>query len=301
MAAVVAVLALAVAVLTLLVLGLLRSHADILRRLHEIDGGIEDGAAPTATARRSGPRTVSRDEVRTFPQVQAPPEREGFTDSRDLVGVGVDDDAVTIRVTGVEHRTLVAFLSGSCLTCQRFWDAFQKPQKLGLPRDVRPVIVTKGPEQESPAAIARVAPKGVPVLMDSSAWEAYDVPGSPYFVLVDGRSGQVQGEGTGIDWGQVKGLLTQVQDDASYAEDLESRRVAKYRADDERERRVDDELLAAGITPGDPSLYGDGPDDPRLAGPAHDHAGPAPSGDDPGEHDHHHEEPGEGPAERTSA
>ncbi|HEX7134122.1 MAG TPA: hypothetical protein VF228_16210 [Iamia sp.] len=269
MAAVVAVLAIAVAVLTLLVLGLLRSHADILRRLHELDGGLEEGAAPrTAAARPAGPRTVSRDEVRTFPQVQAPPEREGFTDSRDLVGVGVDDDALTIRVTGVEHRTLVAFLSGSCLTCQRFWDAFQKPQKLGLPRDVRPVIVTKGPDQESPAAIARVAPSAVPVVMDTSAWEAYDVPGSPYFVLVDGRTGQVTGEGTGIDWGQVKGLLTQIQDDASYAEDLESRRVSKYRADDERERRVDDELLSAGIGPGDPSLYGDGPDDPRLA--AHD-------------------------------
>lgn len=270
MAAVVAVLALAVGVLTLLVLGLLRSHADILQRLHALDGGAEGGTntaagVSPAAATRAGPRTVSRDEVRTFPQVQAPPEREGFTDSRDLVGVGVDDDALTIRVTGVEHRTLVAFLSGSCLTCQRFWDAFQKPQKLGLPRDVRPVIVTKGPEQESPAAIARVAPANVPVVMDSSAWESYDVPGSPYFVLVDGRTGQVQGEGTGIDWGQVKGLLTQVQDDASYAEDLETRRVAKYRADDERERRVDDELLAAGIGPGDPSLYGDGPDDPRLA------------------------------------
>ncbi len=265
MAAVVAVLAVAVAVLTLLVLGLLRSHADILRRLHELDGGLEEGATPrTAAARPAGPRTVSRAEVNTFPQVQAPPEREGFTDSRDLVGVGVDDDALTIRVTGVEHRTLVAFLSGSCLTCQRFWDAFQKPQKLGLPRDVRPVIVTKGPEQESPAAIARVAPKSVPVVMDSSAWDAYDVPGSPYFVLVDGRTGLVTGEGTGIDWDQVKGLLTQVQDDTRYAEDLESRRVSKYKADDERERRVDDELLAAGIGPGDPSLYGDGPDDPRT-------------------------------------
>jgi hypothetical protein len=276
MAAVVAVLAVAVAVLTLLVLGLLRSHADILQRLHELDGGAEGGTnaaagVSPAAARPAGPRTVSRAEVNTFPQVPAPPEREGFTDSRDLVGVGVDDDALTIRVTGVEHRTLVAFLSGSCLTCQRFWDAFQKPQKLGLPRDVRPVIVTKGPEQESPAAIARVAPSAVPVVMDSRAWEAYDVPGSPYFVLVDGRSGQVQGEGTGIDWNQVKGLLTQVQDDTGYAEDLEARRVSKYRADDERERRVDDELLAAGVTPGDPSLYGDGPDDPRPAAHPHDH------------------------------
>ena len=41
MAAVVTILAVVVAVLTLLVVGLLRSHADILRRLHEIDGGLE--------------------------------------------------------------------------------------------------------------------------------------------------------------------------------------------------------------------------------------------------------------------
>ena len=267
MTAVVVALALVVAVLTLLVLGLLRSHADILRRLHELDGGAE-GAAPAR-----GPRTVGRDEFTTFPEVQAPPEREGFTESRDLAGVGVDDDALTVRVTGVEHRTLVAFLSGTCLTCQRFWDAFQKPAKLGLPRDVRLVVVTKGPDQESPAAVADLAPKAVPVVMTNDAWMSYDVPGSPYFVLVDGRSGTVQGEGTGIDWDQVKGLLTQVTDDASYAADLEARRVQKYRADDERERRVDDELMAAGIAPGDPSLFGPATeaDADHPDGPTHEH------------------------------
>lgn len=257
MTAVVVALAVVVAVLTLLVLGLLRSHADILRRLHELDGGIEgEGATPSA-----GPRAVRREEINTFPEVQAPPERESFPESRDLAGVGVDDDALTVRVTDVQHRTLVAFLSGTCLTCQRFWDAFQKPGKLGLPKDVRPVIVTKGPEAESPTAIARLAPKQVPVVMTSEAWQAYDVPGSPYFVLVDGRSGKVQGEGTGIDWPQVKGLLTQVTDDDTYAAELEGRRVAKHGADDERERRVDAELLSAGVTPGDPSLYGTPVDD----------------------------------------
>lgn len=258
MTAVVVILAVVVAVLMLLVLGLLRSHADILRRLHDLDGGLEGEASSASSAGGSaGPRTVRREDFNTFPEVQAPPEREGFTESRDLAGVGVDDDALTVRVTGVGHRTLVAFLSGSCLTCQRFWDAFQKPAKLGLPADVRTVIVTKGPEAESPAKVAQLAPAQVPVVMTSQAWEAYDVPGSPYFVLVDGRSGKVQGEGTGIDWPQVKGLLTQVTDDDSYAAELESRRVRKHGADDERERRVDAELLAAGITPGDPSLYGD--------------------------------------------
>lgn len=262
-AAALVALTLVVAVLSLLVLGLLRSHADILRRLHRLDGGEEgagdDAGARAASVPRSGARTVGRDEFTTFPEVIAPPERDGFTESRDLIGVGVDDDALTVRVTEVEHRTLVAFLSSGCLTCQRFWDAFAKPQKLGLPRDVRPVIVTKGPDQESPAKVADLAPPKVPVVMTNDAWVAYDVPGSPYFVLVDGRSGEVQGEGTGIDWPQVKGLLTQITDDASYAADLESRRVAKHRADDERERRVDDELSAAGIAPGDPSLYGPTP------------------------------------------
>jgi hypothetical protein len=282
-AAVVA-LGIVVAVLTLLVVGLLRSHADILRRLHELDGGIEEGTGTVAASTSGGPRTVRRDEFQTFPEVQAPPEREGFTESRDLVGVGVGDDAVTIRVTEVEHRTLVAFLSGTCLTCQRFWDAFQKPGKLGLPRDVRPVIVTKGPDQESVATVAGLAPPKVPVVMTNDAWVSYDVPGSPYFVLVDGRTGKVQGEGTGIDWPQVKGLLTQVTDDAAYAEELESRRVAKPSADDERERRVDQELLAAGIGPGDASLYG-APTEPAPFDPGHDHDH---------EHDHHghdHAEP----------
>ncbi len=266
MTAAVVALGIVVAVLTLLVVGLLRSHADILRRLHDLDGGIDEGTGATTAASTGGPRTVRRDEFQTFPEVQAPPEREGFTDSRDLVGVGVGDDAVTIRVTEVEHRTLVAFLSGTCLTCQRFWDSFQKPAKLGLPRDVRPVIVTKGPDQESAATIAGLAPAKVPVVMSNDAWVSYDVPGSPYFVLVDGRTGKVQGEGTGIDWPQVKGLLTQVTDDATYADELESRRVAKPSADDERERRVDQELLAAGIGPGDASLYGE-PGEPAPLDP----------------------------------
>lgn len=275
MTAAVVALGIVVAVLTLLVIGLLRSHADILRRLHELDGGIEEGTGTTTATTGGGPRTVRRDEFQTFPEVQAPPEREGFTESRDLVGVGVGDDAVTIRVTDVTHRTLVAFLSGTCLTCQRFWDAFQKPAKLGLPRDVRPVIVTKGADQESVSTVAGLAPPKVPVVMSNDAWVSYDVPGSPYFVLVDGRTGKVQGEGTGIDWPQVKGLLTQVTDDAAYADELESRRVAKPSADDQRERRVDQELLAAGIAPGDASLYGT-PVEPAPLDAAPDH------------HDHDH-------------
>jgi hypothetical protein len=204
-----------------------------------------------------------------MPQVPSPPDREGFAGGADLAGAGVADDAVSLRVVGVEHDTIVAFLSSGCLTCQRFWDAFRKPKKLGLPAGTRLVIVTKGPHEESVSSIARVAPPAVPLVMSSQAWTDYDVPGSPYFVLIHGPSGRVRGEGTGPDWEQVSSLLNQANGDTSLA----SRRVPKPNADAEREARVDRELLAAGVKPGDSSLY-----EP----PVHDH-------DHDDEHDHEHE------------
>ena len=233
------------ALLTLLVIGLLRSHAEILRRLHDLGVDLDD----------PGPRAVTRDQFNVFPEVPSPGPDDALPAGRDLSGVDLTDGAVSVRVVGVPHATLIAFLSGTCLTCERFWDAFARPAELGLAPGVRLVVVTKSPGEESTARIADVAPAGIPLVMSSEAWAAYGVPGSPYFVLVDGPSGQARGEGTGIDWPQVRGLLEQVADDDVFASQLEARRVAKPAADDARERRVDAELMSAGIRPGDPSLY----------------------------------------------
>lgn len=253
-----------VALLGLLVLGLLRSHAEILQRLHDLGAGLDEDD-PTLASRR--PRTFERSQFNVFPEVPAPAERDGFPEGRDLVGAGLDDSAVTVRVAGTNHRTLVAFLSSNCLTCQRFWDAFAAPAELGLPHDVRLVVVTKDRAKESPSRIAKLAPPEVPTLASSAAWQNYDVPGSPYFVLVDGPTGSVRGEGTGLDWEQVRKLLTQATDDASFDRaaaraaasspqgELEANRVSKPDADAARERRIDEELLAAGVVPGDPTLY----------------------------------------------
>ena len=166
-----------------------------------------------------------------MPQVPSPPDREGFTAVHDLIGTGLDDDAITVRVTGVDHDTVVAFLSSGCLTCRRFWDAFAKPDDLGLPADMRVVVVTKDPAEESLSVIAGLAPPSVPLVMSSQAWADYDVPGSPYFVLVDGPTGAVRGEGTGPDWGQVQSLLGQATGDAAVVERLAASRVAKPNAD----------------------------------------------------------------------
>jgi hypothetical protein len=208
--------------LTLLVAGLLRSHAEILRRLHALDPDAEvaeKGAVPVEL-RLNG--------------------SESFAPAADLDGAGLRDDAVHVSVVGARHKTLLAFLSSGCLTCHSFWDAFAHTRELDLPADTRLVVVTKDAQEESISTLRRLAPADVPVVMSSAGWVDYRVPGSPYFVLVDGARGQVRGEGTGANWDQVKNLLRQAVDDS---------------ADGGRELRIDRELLGHGIRPGDPSLY----------------------------------------------
>jgi len=211
--------------LTVLVAGLLRSHAEILRRLHALGAGLDDDTPSAGTSR---PIDLRAD------------VSESFVVAADLDGAGLHDDALHVAVVGARHRTLLAFLSSGCLTCQGFWDAFAEPRGLDLPDDIRLVVVTKDKNDESISALRKLAPADVPVVMSSAAWTDYRVPGSPYFVLVDGMAGRVRGEGTGARWDQVMNLLRQATDDAR---------------DDGREVRIDRELLAHGIAPGDPSLY----------------------------------------------
>lgn len=278
MTVVVVVEGVVIAVLALLVVGLLRSHAEILKRLHELGAGIEDDGAPRSAPTTSAPAADGPRPGRDFqvmPQVPSPPEREGFTGAADVSGVTAGGaEAASVRITGVEHDTIVAFLSSGCITCQKFWDAFRKPRKLGLPAGTRLVVVTKGPENESLSAVAKLAPPGITTVMSDQAFADYDVPGSPYFVQVHGPTGRVRGEGTGPDWEQVSSLLSQATGDAELTATLAGDQVPKPDADAAREARIDRELHAAGVLPGDPSLY---------PGP------PTASGDEPPNDPHDHD------------
>jgi hypothetical protein len=200
----------ALVLLTIVVAGLLRSHGEILRRLHALDG---DGAAsePPAIATATGT-------------------------AHEIAGTGLDDDAMQLAIGGAHGRTLLAFLSSGCLTCRNFWTAFEDPGALGLPDDVRVVVVVKDAAEESMTALRELAAPNITVVMSSAAWRDYRVPGSPYFVLVDGAAGRVRGEGTAATWEQVRRLLLQA-------------------IGDDRELAIDRELLAHGIGPGDPTLY----------------------------------------------
>jgi hypothetical protein len=220
------------ALLTVLVAGLLRAYATVLKRLHEL------GGAPT------GPRQFRLDP----PAPAALPEaREDWTAAHDVAGESVRGELVSTRVVGVEHDTVLLFLSSGCETCAVFWDELAAGP--ALPDGTRLLIVAQGPEGESRDAVADLAPPDVDVIMSTPAWRDYAVPGSPHVVFVDGRTGRVRGEGTGQSWGQVVQLLARATGDPH--------RTGKPRRDAEVEAEVDRELMAAGILPGDPRLYGE--------------------------------------------
>jgi hypothetical protein len=208
MTAIVAVETVLLVLLVVLVAGLLRSHAEILRRLEE-----ERSSPPGPPPPRSGSRET--------------------LDAPDLAGTTLDGDALKLTFeTGAPM--LLAFLTTGCSTCAAFWESLGERRVAG----VQTVIVTRGPEREQPAKLRALAPDGVPVVMSSQAWEDYEVPGAPYFVLVDGG---VAGEGVATTWKALSSLVADARADVG---------VGTKRA-----REVDDVLAAGGIGPNHPSLY----------------------------------------------
>jgi len=214
--------------LVVLVAGLLRSHAEILRRLGPPGADAVDGTAASAIG---PPRTVNRD-----PGAPAP----------DVAGATPGGDAIKLSPgAATAVPTLLAFLSSGCTTCHRFWEGLTErvaPPGSELPgvRGAELVIITRDPSHESPSRLRALAPAGVPVVMSSQAYEDYAVPGAPYFVLVDGR---VRGEGVATTWSALESLLADATGDASEG------------GGNGRAQQVDARLVAAGVAPGDPSLY----------------------------------------------
>jgi hypothetical protein len=218
---------LAILLLGVLVVGLLRSHAEILRSLHQLGAGV--------------------DEAHDHSPVTAPRPRLNSNAPSDLAGQSLQGSAVHVGVSGSETRTLLAFLSSGCSACVALWQDLANDPTAGM-ADTRLVVVTKGPEDESQSRLRELAPPGVTVIQTTQAWFDYGVPVTPYFVLVDGHRGDIVGEGSAASWGQVSSLIVQAQADRDALND-----------GFEGEFRADAELRRAGIGPGHPSLYPDRP------------------------------------------
>lgn len=214
--------------LLLLVAGLLRSHAEILRRLGPAEEGEGEGVAEGVPG----------------PTEAAPP-----AEAADLAGTTIEGDAIKISLRPGAPPTLVAYLTSGCSTCLGFWDGLRQGRPAELPEGVRVVVVTKDTTHESPSRLAELKPDDVPVIMSTEAWDRQRVPAAPYFVFVE--DGAVAGEGSAAAWQQIGSLLRDAMHDAQYRGGAAS--------GDERTDRIDKVLQAAGIGPDHPSLYPAGP------------------------------------------
>ncbi len=249
-------------VLAVLVAGLLRAYATVLQRLHALDGGetaspppfrtVPGVPAPAADAGSGG------DQWGADSGIAGAVARQEWAPAHDLRGEGLTGEIISVRTVSVEHDTVLVFLSAGCAGCTVFWEQLATG-RVPFAGGGRVLVVTKSPDEESPALLRQVCPPGVDVVMSSAAWSDFGVPGSPYVIVVDGRSGRIKGEGSGTSLEQISGLMQQAYGDGA---DLPGRRrVVKPRGDVEREVDVDRALLAAGIGPGHPSLYGADPGD----------------------------------------
>lgn len=231
-----------VAVLLVVVMGLLRSHADILRALADLGASLDPDAPSSAGAGRPGGAPASR------------------TRASDLTGVGLADEPVSVGVLGASHTTFVVFLSTTCSTCRPFWEALAAGG--AAPAGSRVVVVVQ--EEEDATTVARLAGPRLAVIRSTQAWRDYGVPGSPHVVRVD-PDGSVGGEGTGSSWAQVLDLLAaahRTERSPTPLPPLGTRPRAAapggsggWRGDRDNAVRIDAELRAAGVAAGDPQLY----------------------------------------------
>ena len=274
MVSVMVLLAVVVSLLTVLVIGLLRSYGEVLRRLHDAGLAPEGTAAASHVANigaSSGSEAEAADIARRLDPAVAPPRqgRSVLPAIVDLAGVSPSGDAVAVGLRGGQRATMLAFLSSGCTTCAGFWEALRRGERLAVGGgDVRLVVVTGGPQHERPTAVAALAGPDLTVVMSDAAWTHYAVPATPYFVLIDAAHG-ILGEGSALGWAQLIGLMERAVSDRGFSLSATSATSGAVPAGHPsgpidlrstergplREARTDEVLRKAGILPGDVRLY----------------------------------------------
>jgi hypothetical protein len=214
------------------IVALLRSHADILRRLAALEERSAAGALDPGG------------------EAAAPPLGGAeVTSAQPISGTTLHGDSVTLSFGPGSPVTLIAFLTSGCTSCAPLWAGLHEARDLGSLAQ-RVTVITHDPARESPTRLERLAPAGTEVIMSSAAWSDYAVPGSPHFVLTDGAGG-ILGRGSALSWSQLETMLADARADARRAAD-----GARTTAD--RAQRSANALATAGIGPGHPSLYPSG-------------------------------------------
>ena len=200
-------LVLAVALLGGLVAALLHAQAHAARRIELLErrAGREqrhhEAAARSSAVPDETPRPTATSEVVPTP--------EG--DAVDIRGVDADGAPVTIALEASESPTLVAFLSTNCGTCTSLWVRLRDEGLEDVAPGVRPVVVTKDAEYENAERVRDLAgTSSMPVVLSGEAWNDYEVPGSPYLMLVSARPASVVAEGSVSRWDDLAKMAATV-------------------------------------------------------------------------------------------
>ena len=236
----VAILGVLVAGLALFVVALLRSHAEILRRLALLETALDSSAGVNAASLEAS--------AGTDPALgRMPAGANAGGPATDIRGetLGGEPAAVQLRTGAQTRPTLLAFMGTGCNACVPLWQDLHS-DTVPTPAGARLVVVTKGPERERIARLQELAPDDAHLVMSTRAWEDYAVPSTPHFVLV--RDGRVAGRGAATSWEQITGFL----EDAAADDHVHASRSLNTEA---RAARAERALTQAGITPDHPSLY----------------------------------------------
>jgi hypothetical protein len=221
------------------IVALLRSHADILRRLSVLEDAVDQRPAPADPSRPSALRVAA-----------------------DLSGAALDGSPAAIALRAGSPPALLAFLTSGCSFCGPWWsDLGDADRRRAL--GTRVVIVTHDRSRESVGRLREQAPAGVELVMSTAAWRTYEVPASPHFVLCDGQGG-IAGRGSALSWAQLTDLIGD-----ALAHRVADADEARPRTTSERAARAERALMQSGIGPGHPSLHPAGPTPPSGASTSH--------------------------------
>jgi hypothetical protein len=228
----------------LFLVAVLRSHAEILRRLGAIERRLGDAGSEATVDQVPGDGYPASSE-------RAVPAAPADSDAPDIVGETLAGDAVKLALGSGAPRTLLAFLSSGCAACEGLWAGLGDAPASA---DVRVVLVTKGPDRESVTRLRRLGSQdgGTELLMSTAAWRDFSITATPHFVLVDGGSRRILGRGAATSWTQIGSLLSDAKADGEWH---------RARSTSQRAARAEQALTTAGIVPGHSSLYPSRPDE----------------------------------------
>ena len=237
MTIVVAVLGVLLAIALLFIVALLRSHAEILRRLAAIeaafDGDVWQQRPRAARALEDGRRG------------RRWRERPGGM-ATDIGGQTLAGDPVRVSF-GRRVAAHAAGLHGHRLPGLR--PAVGRVARRSSPDTGGRAAARRHKGTRSASAwrdCSNSPPAEANLVMSTRAWSDFGVTSTPHFVLV--RGGEIAGRGSATSWAQITTFLTDAEDDD---------RIYSARALDTNGRagRAERALADAGIGPDHPSLY----------------------------------------------